>query len=177
MRFSNLNQQEFKVNVESGFSDVRLAELYGVSSKTISRWRDQLGLANQYAPPVAPCGQVAKYDRGCRCDDCRSANTARHAQVVARMQARGLPPGDPRHGTYTAYTQWACRCERCLAAGAETNGKRYRANRGELIQPLWTETEDLILRQSSPSDAALITGRTIEAVYSRRFRLGLSARN
>lgn len=64
---------------------------------------------------VAPVkhGTVTGYRSGCRCDGCKSANreeTARHREAA---RERGLPEGDPRHGTGGGYTYYGCRCALC----------------------------------------------------------------
>lgn len=74
---------------------------------------------------------------GCRCDQCRAANTAAHrAKVVewaerrveigGRMVAAWLPP--EAHGRWTAYSNYRCRCVPCTEAGSVANGQR-RARR------------------------------------------------
>lgn len=40
---------------------------------------------------------------------CKTCETVRYE--------KGLPEGDPRHGTYTGYSNWRCRCEVCKEAG------------------------------------------------------------
>jgi hypothetical protein len=39
----------------------------------------------------------------------------------ARLKERGLPPDDPRHGKYTTYDNWICRCDKCTKAKAAQN--------------------------------------------------------
>lgn len=56
-----------------------------------------------------------------RCREC-SRRWARKSS--ARRKARGLPKGDPRHGTLTGYTSYGCKCDACRDASRE-----YRKNR------------------------------------------------
>ena len=49
----------------------------------------------------------------------RSASAARNRAYRARNAAAGLPEDDPRHGTFSAYTNLACRCTRCRRANAD----------------------------------------------------------
>jgi hypothetical protein len=65
-------------------------------------------------------------NRGCRCTDCRAANTAFH--IAAREQRRGsLSPGDPRHGRDDTYTNYACRCDWCRDAHTDYRARRKSA--------------------------------------------------
>lgn len=54
---------------------------------------------------------------GCRCGAC---NDRRARDVDRTRQARksGLPPDDPRHGTYTGYNTYNCRCGACVSAAS-----------------------------------------------------------
>lgn len=73
-------------------------------------------------------GTARSYRDGCRCTDCRVANTE---DVAVRRKARtvkGLKHDDPRHGLATTYVNWGCRCERCSAAHADEM-KRQVENR------------------------------------------------
>jgi hypothetical protein len=45
---------------------------------------------------------------------------------------RGLPPGDPRHGRYTTYVNWGCRCDLCKAANTEA-GRAFREGRSKTV--------------------------------------------
>jgi hypothetical protein len=54
---------------------------------------------------------------GCRCGECRAANTALCADTKARLRANGLPDeADPRHGTANGYGNYGCRCSACVGA-------------------------------------------------------------
>lgn len=55
-------------------------------------------------------GTAHAYRLGCRCLEC--------AQGAATRRRRGLPEGDPRHGTENGYSNRGCRCEACVAAHA-----------------------------------------------------------
>lgn len=71
-------------------------------------------------------GSKTKYNRGCRCDECRAANTEHHRRRLAAHP--GLPEGDPRHGTKNGYCNYACRCGPCKVAGSLAN-LMYRQKR------------------------------------------------
>jgi hypothetical protein len=85
----------------------------------------------------APAGTVhglRGYDRGCRCDACRSAGRGRMRKWQARKAAERVPGPDgrlvapnARHGEYASYVNYGCRCVECTAANAAIARARYRA--------------------------------------------------
>ncbi len=54
----------------------------------------------------------------------------------ARQRAKringGLPEGDHRHGKYTTYVNWGCRCEPCKLANTEA-GRAFREGRAKQV--------------------------------------------
>lgn len=65
-------------------------------------------------------------NHGCRCQECKDANTRR---VLARRRRRELEtknPDDPRHGTMSFYINAGCRCRVCKDAAAEYGRTRKR---------------------------------------------------
>ena len=69
------------------------------------------------------------YNRGCRCPICSEATAKRHREGLEARVAKGLDPGDPRHGTYNGYHNWRCRCSDCRAAGAIRNAEEKERRR------------------------------------------------
>jgi hypothetical protein len=72
-------------------------------------------------------GTTTGYRYGCRCEECRAANTAqgregrvRRAAALARL-ADQLP-----HGSKATYTNYGCQCDACVAAQAAANRRRRR---------------------------------------------------
>ncbi len=61
-------------------------------------------------------GNRNAYARGCRCDNCRKANTASHRELIRGLAQR---PEDIPHGTRGGYVNWSCRCDLCSAAHSE----------------------------------------------------------
>jgi hypothetical protein len=49
-----------------------------------------------------------------------------------------------------------------------------RAARRKPTRQPWSPREDALLRKLPPAEAARRTGRTVQAVYARRFALGVS---
>jgi hypothetical protein len=62
------------------------------------------------------------------CPGCRANNRERMAAWRERKAATPLADNDPRHGTENAYTNFACRCDRCRAA-KKAHDAEYRARR------------------------------------------------
>ena len=137
---------------QSGLTDAQVAELVGVAQGTVFRWRKAAGIPRNPSVSKAAHGTRTKYNAGCRCSDCRDANSAyqrgssgytnwgcrcdvcssAHADEMRQSYrsrvARGLPPDDPRHGTASGYINWGCRCDACRISKAETDRTR-RARR------------------------------------------------
>lgn len=59
-----------------------------------------------------------------KCKDIYQTGAGRDNAKARRL--KGLPEGDPRHGTVNGYSNYACRCERCYEAG-----RRARKNHNE----------------------------------------------
>jgi len=59
-----------------------------------------------------------RYNRGCRCEECKAGHAERAAQQRERRRQRALDPEDPRHGTLSFYSNYGCRCDRCRSAWA-----------------------------------------------------------
>lgn len=95
-----------------------------------------------------PHGTTVGYSTyGCRCADCRKANTARcqryrdanrekvrayGAKTRARLkQSENIP-----HGTLNAYANYGCRCDECKAVQSEYNRRRYREAKLATVTPI-----------------------------------------
>lgn len=66
-------------------------------------------------------GSRYRYQRGCRCDECREAMRVAHRELKKREA--------PNHGTVSGYVNYACRCDPCRMAGAEDNRRRKERRR------------------------------------------------
>ncbi len=84
--------------------------------------RHRVGVVNDH-------GNRNAYARGCRCDNCRKANTADHRELTGRLAQR--PPQDIPHGTRSGYSNWLCRCDQCSAvhSAAMRDGRASRKAR------------------------------------------------
>lgn len=96
--------------------------------------RHQYRMAN-----LPPHGTTYRYSHfGCRCDECREANT----EVGRRFRERRLATDTPDrlHGTVNAYRNYGCRCEPCREAGAASNAANWarRAARKSEYRKEWS---------------------------------------
>lgn len=81
-----------------GMSISELAAHYGVSDRTITRWRRAIGLSSSWTPPPRKHG-IDHYRDGCRCPECVEAMRARsRAAYRAYAEAAGTPT---RRGRWT----------------------------------------------------------------------------
>lgn len=86
--------------------------------------------------PVKPCGTVAAYKRGCRCQLCGDARRTVEREGARRRKGHIAWADRPiaEHGTYARYVR-GCRCQPCrLASSAylKTYRKRAVAKPGKL---------------------------------------------
>ena len=66
-------------------------------------------------------GTNSGYSKGCRCDDCKSANKA-YRKAWAERRRASIP-----HGTTNGYANYGCRCDPCKAAhSARVKGDNAR---------------------------------------------------
>lgn len=73
-------------------------------------------------------GSGRRYVAGCRCLECRAANTARVNRRKAERRAlveAGEIPVEVRHGLDSTYNNWSCRCEPCRAAHSVEMSVQY----------------------------------------------------
>lgn len=62
-------------------------------------------------------GRTYRYDRGCRCEECRTAHSERCARELANRKERLAVDSTIRpHGDTNTYRNWGCRCDLCTDA-------------------------------------------------------------
>lgn len=77
--------------------------------------------------PVTHGGSGTAYaNYGCRCEDCKKANSER-ASRRRRERYAEIPPDN--HGKYSTYSNWGCRCPECKEAGKKHNANNYEARK------------------------------------------------
>ena len=109
---------------------------------------------------LIPHGSVAGYSTyGCRCNDCRKANTERckryrdknrekFREYAAKQRAKMRQSTEIPHGTAHGYSNYSCRCDECRAAMREYGRKRQAAKRAAAEVATVTP-----IRQSQPQPA------------------------
>lgn len=81
--------------------------------------------------PVKHGGSGTAYSNyGCRCPECKQANSERAKR--RRKERVGEIPPETAHGKYSTYSNWGCRCDDCVKAGSEHN-KQYYQQRKESV--------------------------------------------
>ncbi|MFF7190558.1 hypothetical protein ACFZAR_36310 [Streptomyces sp. NPDC008222] len=76
-------------------------------------------------PPVPiPHGRVTGYSRGCRCLECRKANTQSQNRRKAERSADPAAADRAGHGKTSTYGNYGCRCEPCKQAQSRTNKRQ-----------------------------------------------------
>ena len=130
------------ISAGCGTDEVRAAVLSATSIQRTSVHRllsrnDRLDLYKVLFPPqeLRGCGTTTAYIRGCRCEDCTTANRERQVKIRADYASRPKDPNDPRHGTPAFYRNHSCRCELCSAAHSEACTKAYQRRLAQPIDP------------------------------------------
>ncbi|WP_461712195.1 hypothetical protein [Streptomyces sp. DSM 41013] len=73
-------------------------------------------------------GRIVGYRRGCRCPECRAANTAAANRRKAERSKDPTAADRAGHGKATTYCNYGCRCTPCKEAQSKAN-KYYAAQR------------------------------------------------
>ncbi|MFD4572061.1 hypothetical protein ACFWNK_01980 [Streptomyces sp. NPDC058417] len=100
----------------------RQAALYGRTAAERVELLAMLGLLPQQKPkrgrpPGSPDhGTPARYGQGCRCPECRAANTRLCAERARRRAADPAAADRAGHGKASTYQNYACRCPACTQA-------------------------------------------------------------
>lgn len=77
-------------------------------------------------------GRASTYEsRGCRCEPCRAAKSAKNRRSRAAGRARLDAGAVVEHGLLSTYTNYLCRCAPCRSANAEYI-RQYRLIRAYL---------------------------------------------
>lgn len=91
-------------------------------------WKSAQNPSDLNGPEDSRHGNTGYRVYKCRCETCTEAarNAARKGNRSREL--RGLPTGDPRHGTQTGYKTWRCRCDECRRSNREYESRRRERN-------------------------------------------------
>jgi hypothetical protein len=154
---------------------------WGVTAGAVWRWRKALGV-NQWGTQGSRLLHQAASEQGADAirGKCQSEETVRRRMRTRRE--RGCPPPTGRW----AEDGWKPEEVALLGTmpdnevaeqlGRTKNAVRLKRSRLEIPNPTdqrrtWTAAEDKAVRTLTPGEAAAATGRTLAAVYARRFVL------
>lgn len=119
-------------------------------------------------------GKGSTYRRGCRCDDCRAANT-RGVREQQKKRKERLDTAQFKHGA-AAYTNWGCRCEVCTKAHTEYCApavERWRKRNPDAIREKgrrWRENNPEIAARISRRHQARKQAETLEKAGRHYYR-------
>ncbi len=150
-------------------SNQAICHWWGVTAQTVSKWRKVLGVPQNNAGTLHRRRELWP-NISAKMDANRRYTPERNRKI-----------GDARRGT--SHTQRTITKIRRTLTGRKlperTRQKMKETHRRLGTHPpvkLWTAAEDEIVRQFSPIVAAEQTGRSIIAVWKRRYRLGITRR-
>lgn len=86
-------------------------------------------------------GHPARYSQGCRCEKCRAAHAARHAEAQTRRVADSAAADRAGHGKASTYQNYGCRCRPCTDANTAKSAA-YKARRAKRAAVPTTTTAD-----------------------------------
>ncbi len=114
---------ELRSLVGAGRSDAHIAKHFGVSARTILRWRQRYHLVSQWRPPES---QGHGVNTRCPCDDCRARRLERSRRRFAERRADRYPA--PQGGkAWTLEEDVYALSTRPLEDIARTLGRTYYA--------------------------------------------------
>jgi hypothetical protein len=87
-------------------------------------------------------GRTGYTNKGCRCDVCRAGNSEYQKELNVIRKAKGLPPGDWRHGKASSYINWGCRCTPCCEAHNQRRGASKKKRKAEKLTDIHASRMD-----------------------------------
>jgi hypothetical protein len=105
----------------AGVPDIKIARHYGVAKETVFRWRKKENIPSPQLQKPLPHGTASGYERGCRCAECRGANTARRSFARENSQI----PAGAKHGVSVA-NNYGCKCDVCREDSRDYHSRYYR---------------------------------------------------
>ncbi len=133
-------------HADAGLSDSQIAQMYGVSARTVLRWRQAAGIPSSWQPERYPCGTRAAFRRGCRCAECRASLRPHNLAKIASMTAQA-PAGERSGQRWTAEDDAVLMGPGTLVERARQLGRSYIACLNRIGD----------LRQSTPGQEPIST--------------------
>jgi hypothetical protein len=111
-------------------------------------------------------GTSGRYDQGCRCQPCKTANAEVSAKQrkVYRALAAVNPEMIPKHATLTSYAQWGCRCEECVTFAREYD--RVRRAKARAARKAAMDQEFTFTARTIPDELVVILDADAGKVHS-----------
>ncbi|MFB7738273.1 hypothetical protein ACFC08_28570 [Streptomyces sp. NPDC056112] len=91
---------------------------------------------NPRQPVPIPHGRIGGYRRGCRCPQCRQANTAAVTRSKAKRAKDPTAADRAGHGKATTYGNYGCRCAPCKAAQSRRNAFYFQRRQARQKGPI-----------------------------------------
>lgn len=108
--------------------------------------------------PIQHGGSGSAYaNYGCKCLECRQANTARANRRRAERRHEDIPEGVVHNAS--TYSNWACRCDDCATAHAEKERELQAERKAKRRSP-----HDSLLSFNSIEEALAIKEKRSEDV-------------
>lgn len=104
-----------------GASDASIGRAVGMSGAAVQAVRTRRGIEAGLKLKKSEHGTPSMYNRGCRCEPCKTRQRQRAKEQQAKRLAK-VQAGEASfaHGL-SGYTNWNCRCAVCKAAGSDAN--------------------------------------------------------
>ena len=156
-------------------SNQAVCHWWGVTPQTVTKWRKALHVE----PLNAGSRELfIRYGREERTQDALPKARLAAARPESRQKLADAHRGKPRHQSVVEALRRANLGRRATVEQRRKMSEAQRAWRAERpkIGREWTEFEDSLCRTLAPGEVAAATGRSLQAIYVRRHRLGLPDR-
>jgi hypothetical protein len=151
-------------------SNLEVCRLFGVTPQTVSKWRKALGveknnrgtLRRRVEHGKSPAGR-----KGLEAMWSKARDPGRRAKIAEARRGRPRPPHVVKMLRNANAHRWVSPETRAKLSAAH----KRRGTRPPAAGAAWQKWEDRLLDTLPPAKIAAKTGRSVRAVYVRRFRL------
>jgi len=155
-------------------SSLAIQHWFGVGPFTVWKWRKALGVDRNTEGTSRLFREISQTNPGIVAGLAKAHSKAKDPERCAKISA--AQRGRPRPAS-AMQAAWEANRGRKHAAEARANMSAAQSRRGARPPKAgraWTAEEDALVRQLDPAEVGARTGRTLQAVYSRRSLLGLN---